>query len=93
MDFQYIIVHLSDSCFYQIQDDGKLYPDMAAYHAIAVTLGQAGLVNELIGIVESMRQKPSKRIKNMKRKDWDPCLEPDVIIFNAVSVPFISLFP
>ncbi|ONK76175.1 uncharacterized protein A4U43_C03F24720 [Asparagus officinalis] len=70
--------------FNLMRDDGKLYPDMAAYHAIAVTLGQAGLVNELISIVESMKQKPSKRIKNIKYKNWNPCLEPDIVIFNAV---------
>lgn len=61
---------------------------MAAYHAIAATLGQAGLVNELISIVECMRQKPSKKIKNANRKNWDPCLEPDAIIFNSVSASF-----
>lgn len=57
---------------------------MAAYHSIAVTLGQAGLLNELMTIVECMRQKPSKRIKNMNRRNWDPCLEPDIVIYNAV---------
>jgi hypothetical protein len=56
---------------------------MAAYHSIAVTLGQAGLVKELISIIECMRQKPSKKIKNAK-KNWDPVLEPDVVIYNAV---------
>lgn len=60
---------------------------MAAFHAIAVSLGQAGLVKELISIIECMRQKPSKKIKIMKFKDWDPCLEPDIVIFNAVRRP------
>ncbi|KAG1366927.1 pentatricopeptide repeat-containing protein, chloroplastic [Cocos nucifera] len=64
-------------------EDGQIYPDMAAYHSIAVTLGQAGLLNELMTIVECMRQKPSKRINNMKHGDWDPCLEPDIVIYNA----------
>lgn len=66
-----------------IQGDFHLYPDMAAYHSFAVTLGQAGLVKELISTIECMRQKPSKRIKNA-RKNWDPSLEPDVVIYNAV---------
>lgn len=61
-----------------------IYPDMAAYHSIAVTLGQAGQLKELLNIVECMRQRPSKRIRNMRRKNWDRCLEPDVVIFNAV---------
>ncbi|KAF6159742.1 hypothetical protein GIB67_030000 [Kingdonia uniflora] len=65
-------------------EDYHIYPDMAAYHSISVTLGQAGLVKELMNVVECMRQKPSKRIKNARRKNWDPCLEPDVVVFNAV---------
>ncbi|KAJ0961429.1 hypothetical protein J5N97_000384 [Dioscorea zingiberensis] len=67
-----------------MRDDGYLYPDMAAFHAIAVCLGQAGLVKDLISIIECMRQKPSKKIKNMKLKDRDQCLEPDIVIFNAL---------
>ena len=56
---------------------------MAAYHSIAVTLGQAGLLKELLNIVECMRQKP-KTVKFMYRKNWDPILEPDLVIYNAV---------
>ncbi|CAL9198336.1 unnamed protein product [Musa hybrid cultivar] len=70
--------------FNKMREDGQIYPDMAAYHSISVTLGQAGLVNELVNIVECMKQKPSKTLKNMNRRNWDPCLEPDVIIYNAV---------
>ncbi|KAK9109757.1 hypothetical protein Sjap_017817 [Stephania japonica] len=68
----------------KIQEDCHIYPDMAAYHSIAVTLGQAGLVRELMTIIENMKRKPSKRVKNMARRDWDPCIEPDVVVFNAV---------
>ena len=57
---------------------------MAAYHSIAVTLGQAGLLKELIKIIEWMRQKPSKKIRNMRHKNWDPVIEPDLVIYNAV---------
>ncbi|XP_012491972.1 pentatricopeptide repeat-containing protein At5g67570, chloroplastic [Gossypium raimondii] len=64
--------------------DCLIYPDLAAYHSIAVTLGQAGLLKELLNIIECMRQKPSKRIKNMRRKNWDPVLEPDLVVYNAV---------
>ncbi|KAM4128225.1 hypothetical protein ACJW30_02G150500 [Castanea mollissima] len=69
--------------FKLMRGDCHLYPDMAAYHSIAVTLGQAGHVKELISIIECMRQKPSKKIKNARR-NWDPMLEPDVVIYNAV---------
>ncbi|XP_072973220.1 pentatricopeptide repeat-containing protein At5g67570, chloroplastic [Typha angustifolia] len=67
-----------------MRGDAQIYPDMAAYRTIAVTLGQAGFVNELTKIVEFMRQKPLKKITNMRSKNWDPTLEPDVIIYNAV---------
>ncbi|CAI8609384.1 unnamed protein product [Vicia faba] len=60
-----------------------VYPDMAAYHSIAVTLGQAGLLKELLNIVECMRQKP-ETFNYMYRKNWDSSLEPDVVIYNAV---------
>lgn len=60
---------------------------MPAYHSIAVTLGRAGLLKELIKIIEYMRQKPSKRVMNMRRKGWDPSLEPDVLVYNSVRIP------
>ncbi|KAI6695105.1 hypothetical protein NL676_022815 [Syzygium grande] len=70
--------------FNLMREDFQLYPDMAAYHSIAVTLGQSGLVRELMNIVECMRQKPSKIIRNGRRKNWDPVLEPDLVVYNAV---------
>lgn len=69
------------------QGDAQIYPDMPAYHSIAVTLGRAGLLKELIKIIEYMRQKPSKRVMTMRRKDWDPSLEPDVLVYNSVRIP------
>ncbi|KAI9074583.1 hypothetical protein K1719_043424 [Acacia pycnantha] len=68
--------------FNLMRGDLHLYPDIAAYHSIAVTLGQAGLLKELLKVVECMRQKPNTRFMN--RKDWDPILEPDVVIYNAI---------
>ena len=65
---------------------------MAAYHSIAVTLGQAGRLNDLIKVIECMRQKPLKRIKNMRFKNWDPVLEPDIVVYNAVRQHFYVLF-
>ncbi|XP_010272797.1 PREDICTED: pentatricopeptide repeat-containing protein At5g67570, chloroplastic [Nelumbo nucifera] len=70
--------------FNLMHEDSHIYPDMPAYHSIAVTLGQAGLLKELLNIIESMRLKPSKRTKNMRNKNWDPRLEPDIVVFNAV---------
>ncbi|KAL5556786.1 hypothetical protein UlMin_039022 [Ulmus minor] len=70
--------------FNLMRGDFHIYPDMAAYHSIAVTLGQAGRLRELLNIIEGMRQKPSKRTKNMRYKNWDPVLEPDVVVYNAV---------
>ncbi|KAG6514709.1 pentatricopeptide repeat-containing protein At5g67570, chloroplastic [Zingiber officinale] len=70
--------------FKKMQEDGQLYPDMAAYHSISVTLGQAGLVHELINIINCMKVKPSRKLKNMNRRNWDPCMEPDIVIYNAV---------
>ncbi|KAJ1253740.1 hypothetical protein BS78_K200800 [Paspalum vaginatum] len=67
-----------------MRGDAQIYPDMPAYHSIAVTLGRAGFLKELIKIIEYMRQKPSKRVMKMRRKDWDPSLEPDVLIYNSV---------
>ncbi|KAL6013039.1 hypothetical protein ACLOJK_003529 [Asimina triloba] len=70
--------------FNMMREDRHIYPDMPAYRSIAVTLGQAGLVKELMAIIECMKKKPSKKIRNMCRQPWDPCLEPDLVIFNAV---------
>ncbi|PIA44162.1 hypothetical protein AQUCO_01700047v1 [Aquilegia coerulea] len=70
--------------FNLMREDCRIYPDMAAYRCISVTLGQAGLVKKLMNVIECMRQKPSKKLKNMRSRDWDPCLEPDVVVYNAV---------
>lgn len=67
-----------------IQGDFHIYPDAAAYHSITVTLGQTGLLKELLKIIESMRQRPFRSNKNMFPKNWDPVVEPDVIVYNAV---------
>ncbi|KAA8522591.1 hypothetical protein F0562_013048 [Nyssa sinensis] len=76
--------HEALQIFNLMRGDSQIYPDMAAYHSIAVTLGQAGLLKELINIIECMRQNPSKSIKNMRHRNWDPALQPDVVVFNAV---------
>ncbi|CAN7024214.1 hypothetical protein IGI04_024133 [Brassica rapa subsp. trilocularis] len=70
--------------FNHMLGDRQLYPDMAAYHSIAVTLGQAGFLKELLKVIERMRQKPTKLIKTLRQKNWDPVLEPDVVVYNAI---------
>ncbi|KAL3618871.1 hypothetical protein CASFOL_037099 [Castilleja foliolosa] len=66
--------------FNLMRGDKHIYPDMAAYHCLAVTLGQAGFIKELFSVIESMKEKP----RNMRRKNWNPELKPDIVIFNAV---------
>ncbi|XP_038881786.1 pentatricopeptide repeat-containing protein At5g67570, chloroplastic isoform X2 [Benincasa hispida] len=70
--------------FHLMRGDGQIYPDMAAYHSIAVTLGQAGLLKQLLKVVECMRQQPSRKVRNKCRKSWDPAVEPDLVVYNAI---------
>ncbi|KAM3014598.1 hypothetical protein FF2_027279 [Malus domestica] len=70
--------------FNQMLGDFNIYPDVAAYHSIAVTLGQTGLLKELLKIIECMRQKPFKGNKSLSHTNWDPVVEPDVIVYNAL---------
>ncbi|XP_031483069.1 pentatricopeptide repeat-containing protein At5g67570, chloroplastic [Nymphaea colorata] len=70
--------------FKGMQEDYHIYPDMAAYHSISVTLGQAGLIKELLHVIDCMRKRPSKLLQKMHRKDWNRCLEPDVVVYNSV---------
>ncbi|CAI9755216.1 unnamed protein product [Fraxinus pennsylvanica] len=70
--------------FRQMLEHMASYPDIVAYHCIAVTLGQAGHMKELFDVVDIMRSPPKKKFKTMILEKWDPRLEPDVIIYNAV---------
>ncbi|KAL6615778.1 hypothetical protein ACP70R_038048 [Stipagrostis hirtigluma subsp. patula] len=70
--------------FYTMQNQLSSYPDMAAYHCIAVTLGQAGLVKELFDVIDCMRSPPKKKFKLGHLQNWDPRLEPDLVVYNAV---------
>lgn len=60
---------------------------MAVYHSISVTLGQSGLLQELIDVIEFL-QNPSSKVLKMRRKNWDPMLQPDVVVYNAVRKHF-----
>ncbi|VAH63347.1 unnamed protein product [Triticum turgidum subsp. durum] len=70
--------------FYTMLDQLSSYPDIAAYHCIAVTLGQAGLVKELFDVIDCMRSPPRKKFMVGPVQNWDPRLEPDLIVYNAV---------
>lgn len=61
------------------------YPDLVAYHSIAVTLGQAGHMKELFDVIDSMKSPPKKMLKTSVLVKWDPRLEPDIVVYNAVS--------
>jgi len=68
------------------QEDFSTYPDMAAYHSIAVTLGQAGHLTELLGLIEALQVRPKRdSIKGTRRRyDWNGLLYPDIVVYNAV---------
>lgn len=68
-----------------MQQEFLSYPDLATYHSIAVTLGQAGLMKELFDVIDCMRALPPKKFKTGMIEKWDPRLEPDAVVYNAVS--------
>ncbi|KAG9439573.1 hypothetical protein H6P81_019738 [Aristolochia fimbriata] len=70
--------------FHAMRQKFATYPDMAAYHCIAVTLGQAGHMKELFDVIDCMRVPPEKKFKTGMLEKWDPRLEPDLIVYNAV---------
>ncbi|XP_077253320.1 pentatricopeptide (PPR) repeat-containing protein isoform X2 [Tasmannia lanceolata] len=70
--------------FHAMRQELSSYPDLAAYHCIAVTLGQAGYMKELFDVIDCMRAVPEKKFKMGMLEKWDPRLEPDVVIYNAV---------
>ncbi|CAN1226345.1 Pentatricopeptide repeat-containing protein At1g30610, chloroplastic [Linum grandiflorum] len=70
--------------FYSMQKRVSTYPDLVAYHSIAVTLGQAGYMKELFDVIDSMQSAPKKKNKEGFLETWDPRLEPDVVVYNAV---------
>lgn len=70
--------------FTVMRENFSSYPDMAAYHTVAVTLGQAGLLKELLELIEVLADGPKERMKNVPLVHWDPRLLPDVVVYNAV---------
>ncbi|KAK9265926.1 hypothetical protein L1049_021443 [Liquidambar formosana] len=69
--------------FHVMQQQMSSYPDLVAYHCIAVTLGQAGHMKELFDVIDCMRSPPKKKFKKGPFEEWDPRLEPDIIVYNA----------
>ncbi|KAK4778984.1 hypothetical protein SAY86_006512 [Trapa natans] len=70
--------------FSAMQQQFSTYPDLVAYHSIAVTLGQAGYLKELFDVIEIMRSTPKKMFRPNIIIEWDPRLEPDLFVYNAV---------
>ncbi|KAL3522947.1 hypothetical protein ACH5RR_015781, partial [Cinchona calisaya] len=70
--------------FHVMQQNMSSYPDLVAYRCIAVTLGQAGHMKELFYVIDNMRSPPKKKFKTGVLDKWDPRLEPDVVVYNAV---------
>ncbi|XP_058760784.1 pentatricopeptide repeat-containing protein At1g30610, chloroplastic-like [Vicia villosa] len=70
--------------FHAMQQQLSTYPDLVAYHSIAVTLGQAGHMKQLFDVIDIMRSPPKKKFNKGIFENWDPRLEPDIIVYNAV---------
>nr|PNR47214.1 hypothetical protein PHYPA_014334 [Physcomitrium patens] len=72
--------------FNVMREDHSTYPDIAAYHSIAVTLGKAGHLTQLLHLIESLRQESmKKRARGIPLQlSWKGSLEPDIVIYNAV---------
>lgn len=70
--------------FHTMQQHFSTYPDLIAYRSIAVTLGQAGHMRELFELIDIMKSPPKKKLKNGLLEKWDPRLEPDIVVYNAV---------
>ncbi|KAJ0975791.1 hypothetical protein J5N97_017756 [Dioscorea zingiberensis] len=70
--------------FHLMRQKLSSYPDMAAYHCIAVNLGQAGLMKELFDVIDCMKTLPKKKFDLGPLQKWDPRVEPDLVIYNAV---------
>ncbi|XP_076926617.1 pentatricopeptide repeat-containing protein At1g30610, chloroplastic-like [Bidens hawaiensis] len=70
--------------FHTMQQQMASYPDIVAYHCIAVTLGQAGHMRELFHVIDTMRSPPKKKLATGVLQKWDPRLEPDIIVYNAM---------
>ncbi|KAH9307813.1 hypothetical protein KI387_035724, partial [Taxus chinensis] len=70
--------------FHAMREHISSYPDMPAYRCIATILGQSGYLKELLNIINCLRIGPANLMKNVKFLHWDPRLEPDVVVYNAV---------
>ncbi|KAJ3693554.1 hypothetical protein LUZ60_009034 [Juncus effusus] len=71
--------------FHSMLEEFGSYPDRAAYDCMAVILGQAGLMKELFDLMDCMRKSPDKKKFDLGPiETWDPRLEPDLVVYNAV---------
>ncbi|KAM7263245.1 hypothetical protein ACFE04_000928 [Oxalis oulophora] len=70
--------------FHAMQQQKSTYPDLIAYRCVSVTLGQAGHIKELFDVIDVVRSPPKKKFKTGVIEKWDPRLEPDLVVYNAV---------
>lgn len=70
--------------FHAMREEFSTYPDIPAYHSIAVTLGQAGYIKELLDLMACLQAGPDKKLEKVPLRHWDPCLHPDEVIYNAL---------
>lgn len=92
----YIVLTDTESMSMCLQEDFSTYPDMPAYHCIAVTLGRAGHLEQLLELIKSLKEGPKKKHiagYGASRLNWNGCLQPDIVVYNAVCqiFPFYAL--
>ncbi|KAL9251779.1 Pentatricopeptide repeat-containing protein [Drosera capensis] len=74
---------------YSIQEQ-NICNSRFVYPKLLAVLGKAGKAHEALKIfksmqaIDSMKQKPTRRVRNVRRRDWDPTLQPDVVVLNSV---------
>ncbi|CAM6093433.1 unnamed protein product [Calypogeia fissa] len=68
--------------FHKMRDDVTTYPDMPAYRIIAVTLGQAGHLEELLELMRIVRPPPARAGKHLLLVKQGRLI-PDVVVYNA----------
>ncbi|KAI3852656.1 hypothetical protein MKW92_003753 [Papaver armeniacum] len=64
--------------FHEMRQQRSTYPDIAAYHCIAVTLGQAGQMKELLDVIDCISISSSKEVQTggvlnacVRNKQWE----------------------
>eukprot|EP00850_Spirogloea_muscicola_P016704 SM000137S00482 [mRNA] locus=s137:397117:401173:- [translate_table: standard] len=71
--------------FRSMLDHPRAWPDLPAYHALAVALGQAGCLDDLLEVIEELRGDSQGPLASPKQSlCQQTTLQPDVVVYNAV---------